>query len=74
MVILFYLPLWPHTSTPSFAVNFHDSAMVNGMIYWATVMIYCYEYGLIIQPFMVGNLLQYDVHVGNKVIVDMWTY
>ena len=34
-------------------------------------MIYCYQYGLIIQPFMVGNLLQYDVHVGNKVIVDM---
>ena len=29
-------------------------------------MIYCYKYGLII-----GNLLQYDVHVGNKVIVDM---
>ena len=28
-------------------------------------MIYCYKYGLIIQPFMVGNLLQYDVHVGN---------
>ena len=33
MVILFYLPLSPHTPTPSFAVKFHDSAMVNGMIY-----------------------------------------
>ena len=34
-------------------------------------MIYCYKYGLIIQPFMVGNLLQYDVHVGNKVICEL---
>ena len=34
-------------------------------------MIYCDKYGLIIQPFMVGNLLQYDVHVGNKVICEL---
>ena len=34
-------------------------------------MIYCFKDGLIIQTFMVGNLLQYDVHVGNKVIIDM---
>ena len=50
--MIFFTPLTPHSS-PSFADKFHDSAMVNGMIYWATVI----KIGLIIQPFMVGNLL-----------------
>ena len=34
-------------------------------------MINCYKDGLIIQPFMVVNLLYYDVHVGNNRNVNL---